>query len=389
MTSADEPLRLLVHRQNLRDTCLERDPDAQRDLAPGQARLRIDRFALTSNNITYAAFGEAMKYWDFFPTEKAGHGCIPVWGFATVVESQAEGVAVGARCYGFWPMGSHLVVTPTRVDRRGFVDGARHRERLPAVYNHVQFCAADPAYVPANEARQALLRPLFVTSFLIDDFLAEHDFFGSRQVLLSSASSKTAYGTALCLSGRKPDAGVTVTGLTSRTNRDFTASLGCYDQVLAYDDLRTLDRHLPTVYVDMSGSAAQRLAVHTHFNGALSYSCSVGGTHWDELGPGGGLPGPRPTLFFAPTQLRKRLNPPPEGWGPAGLQQRIDAAWARLMQAMDGAGRSPWLVVESAHGAGAVRQVYLELIEGRSDPRAGHVLSFQNQPSQASAPMCR
>ena len=376
MTSNAEPLRLLVHRQNLRDTCFAADPDAQRDLATGQARLRVDRFALTSNNITYAAFGDAMKYWDFFPSGQPAHGCIPVWGFATVIESRAEGLHTGTRCFGYWPMGSHLVVTPARQDARGFVDAAPHRTALPAIYNRVQFCAADPAYEAANEARQALLRPLFTTSFLIDDFLAEHRFFGARQVLLSSASSKTAYGTALCVSGRKHDAQVTVTGLTSQANLAFTESLGCYDQVLAYDDLRTLDRRQPTIYVDLSGSAAQRLAVHAHFDGALSYSCSVGGTHWDELGSGGGLPGPRPTLFFAPAQLRRRLDPPPLGWGAAGLQERIDAAWARLMRAMDGAGTEPWLVVQARHGPLAVRQTYLEMLEGRSDPRAGHLLSF-------------
>lgn len=376
MPSSTEPLRLLVHRQNLRDTCFAADPDAQRDLTDGQARLRIDRFALTSNNITYAAFGDAMKYWDFFPSVQPAHGCIPVWGFATVVESRVDGLSVGTRCFGYWPMGSHLVVTPARLGARGFVDAAPHRAGLPAIYNRVQLCAADPAYEAANEARQALLRPLFTTSFLIDDFLAEHQFFGARQVLLSSASSKTAYGTALCVSGRKHDARVTVTGLTSHANLAFTESLGCYDQVLAYDDLRTLDRNLPTIYVDLSGSATQRLAVHAHFNGALSYSCSVGGTHWDELGSGGGLPGPRPTLFFAPAQLRRRLDPPPLGWGPAGLQERIDAAWARLMRAMDGAGAEPWLVVQAGHGPLAVRQTYLEMLEGRSDPRTGHLLSF-------------
>ena len=378
MTSNAEPLRLLVHRQNLRDTCFAADPDAQRDLAAGQARLRIDRFALTPNNITYAAFGDAMKYWDFFPSDQPAHGCIPVWGFATVVESRVEGLSVGARCFGYWPMGSHLVVTPVRLDARGFLDAAPHRASLPGIYNRVQLCAADPTYEAANEARQALLRPLFTTSFLIDDFLAEHQFFGARQVLMSSASSKTAYGTALCVSARKHDARVTVTGLTSRANLAFTESLGCYDQVLAYDDLRTLDRGLPTIYVDLSGSATQRLAVHAHFNGALSYSCSVGGTHWDELGSGRGLPGPRPTLFFAPAQLRRRLDPPPQGWGPEGLQERIDAAWARLMRAMDGAGAEPWLVVQASHGPFAVRQTYLEMLEGRSDPRAGHLLSFHD-----------
>ena len=47
-------------------------------LGEGEVRLRIDAFALTSNNITYAAFGAAMNYWSFFPTGSADTGCIPV-----------------------------------------------------------------------------------------------------------------------------------------------------------------------------------------------------------------------------------------------------------------------------------------------------------------------
>ena len=31
--------------------------------APGEVLLAIDTFALTANNITYAAFGDAMQYW--------------------------------------------------------------------------------------------------------------------------------------------------------------------------------------------------------------------------------------------------------------------------------------------------------------------------------------
>jgi hypothetical protein len=66
-------------------------------LANGQVRLRVGPFALTSNNITYAAFGDAMRYWDFFPTGDSATGCIPVWGFATVSESLADGVDEGER----------------------------------------------------------------------------------------------------------------------------------------------------------------------------------------------------------------------------------------------------------------------------------------------------
>lgn len=37
MAAIDEPLRLLVHRQNLRETCFAPDTDAHRPLAEGQA----------------------------------------------------------------------------------------------------------------------------------------------------------------------------------------------------------------------------------------------------------------------------------------------------------------------------------------------------------------
>jgi len=289
----DDAQRFQVARNDLRTSRLVPDPDApqRRALAEGEARLRIDRFALTSNNITYAAFGEAMKYWEFFPSGDAAWGNIPVWGFAEVVESRAEGVAVGERCYGYWPMGRYLVVQPARVRKHGFDDGAAHRAGLAAVYNQIQFCAADPGYRADQEAQQALLRPLFVTSFLIDDFLADARFFGAKQVLLSSASSKTAFGTASCLSLRRGrDDGIRVIGLTSPGNADFCRSLGCWDAVLAYDALPTLARDVPSVYVDFAGTVTLRRAVHEHFGDALRYSCSVGGTHWDELGGSRDLP---------------------------------------------------------------------------------------------------
>ena len=53
----------------------------------------MDAFALTTNNITYAVFGAAMQYWDFFPTADPDvWGCVPVWGFAEVVETTSDGV---------------------------------------------------------------------------------------------------------------------------------------------------------------------------------------------------------------------------------------------------------------------------------------------------------
>ena len=55
----------LVRRDDLR-TCRVAD-SATPELEEGQALLRVQRFGLTANNITYAVFGDGMRYWDFFP----------------------------------------------------------------------------------------------------------------------------------------------------------------------------------------------------------------------------------------------------------------------------------------------------------------------------------
>ncbi len=357
--------RFLVSRQNLRHSRVVPDPaaPASRPLAEGEARLRIDRFALTANNVTYAAFGEAMKYWQFFPTGDDDWGCVPVWGFAEVVESRAEAVAPGERLYGYLPMGTHLVVAPARVSGHGFVDDSAHRRALPAVYNRLLRCAADPGYDAAREAQQALLQPLFTTSYLIDDFLAEQGFFGARRVLLSSASSKTACGTAFCLAQRRGGAGsVQVIGLSSPANRGFAASLGCYDEVIEYDALATLDATVPTVYVDFAGNAALRRAVHEHFGRQLLYSGSVGGTHWEALGAGAGLPGPRPVLFFAPAQFaRRRMR--------AVAAHRRGARRRRGARGLAGAARQPRRPALRADAAPVVRQRQRGLKPGACRPK--------------------
>ncbi|MDP2262206.1 MAG: DUF2855 family protein [Hydrogenophaga sp.] len=355
--------------------------EAHAPLADGEARLRIDRFAYTSNNITYAAFGDAMHYWDFFPVapqpDGAAWGCIPVWGFAEVVESRAPGVDVGERVYGYFPMASHVVLQPTRVAAHGWADGAAHRAALHPVYNQYLRCAADPFYTADTEALQALLRPLFLTSWLIDDFLADNAFFGAQAaaqqggthavLLLSSASSKTAYGTAAQLAQRE---GVSVVGLTSAANVAFCESLCVYQRVLSYEQLDELPAETPCVYVDFAGNGALRRAIHTRFV-ALAYSCSIGGTHVDQLAGGRDLPGPRPVLFFAPAQVKKRSA----DWGPAVFNERLVAAWHAFRERV-AEGPLPWIQVQQHSGEAAVEAAHSLVLGGRGDPRLGHVLSL-------------
>jgi hypothetical protein len=369
------PQRFLVRRSNLRETRLETElADATRALAPGEARLAVGPFALTANNVSYAQTGEQLGYWRFFPAPE-GWGCIPVWGFADVVESRAEGVSVGERFYGYLPMATHLVIEPTKVTKGTIVDGAAHRRDLPAIYNQLIRCAADPGYRAEREGVQALLKPLFATAFLIDDFFAEADFFGAGQVLLSSASSKTAYATAFCLARRPGVARPRLVGLTSKPNFEFTRALGCYDQVVTYDAIASLPAAVPAIYTDYSGDAAVRQAVHEHFGDALRHDCAVGATHWQEGGSAKGLPGPRPEFFFAPSRVAKRNAPPPEGWGPGGLYQKMAEAWAAFMKPV-AESTTPWLRVVSGQGAEAVRDVYTRLLDGRVPAIEGHVLTL-------------
>ncbi|MFN9504561.1 MAG: DUF2855 family protein [Rubrivivax sp.] len=348
-------------------------------LAAGQVRVRVEHFAYTANNITYAAFGDTMHYWAFYPPlngEVEEWGCIPVWGFGVVEASAHDGVAVGERLYGYWPMGSHAVLQPERPTPAGFVDGAPHRAALHAVYNQFSRCAVDPHYTPDTEAVQALLRPLFTTAWLIDDMLADNHFFGAAAsepgaprglLLVSSASSKTAMATAAHLARRD---GVRVVGLTSPRHIAFCESLGVYDQVVAYDEIARLDGDTPAVYVDFAGSAKVREAVHTHFR-QLAYSCAIGGTHVADLGGGASLPGPRPVLFFAPAQVRKRAGE----WGPAVFQQRLVEAWHAFRTQVT-AGPVPWLTVQHRHGPEAVLQAHREVLQGQLDARTGLMLSL-------------
>lgn len=357
------PRDFLVARNNLRDCRFE--PPAQAPAAPlqpGEVLLAVDKFAFTANNITYAVFGDAMAYWSFFPAPE-GWGRIPVWGFADVAASRHEGVREGERVFGYLPMSTHLRLTVGKSGEASFTDGSPHRLKLPAVYNVFNRVLRDPGYFPARENEQALLRPLFMTSFLIEDFLADNDLYGARQVVLSSASSKTALGVAFLL---KKNRRAEVIGLTSPGNVEFCKRSGCYDRVLAYEQLKTLSVR-PTVFVDMAGNGSLLHDVHHHFATELRYSCMVGGTHWKKRETQHGLPGAKPEFFFAPTQVKKRQ----QDWGAGGVESRYAEAWRPFLLSV-----GSWMRVVHQRGEAALEKVYRETLEGRVEPEVGHILSL-------------
>jgi hypothetical protein len=326
----------------------------------GEVLLRVSRFALTANNVTYAVFGDAMSYWRFFPAEE-GWGRVPVWGFADVVASAVDGVREGQRVYGYLTMSTHLTVRPERVSDGGFVDASEHRSALPPVYN--QYRGVDVS-TPGVEQRTALFQPLFATSFLLDDWLEENERFGARSVVLASASSKTALGLAFLLSARD---GVEVVGLTSPANADFVRSVGYYDRTVTYDDVSSLPRDVPTAFVDMAGGGAVLADVHRRLTGSLTCSCLVGATHWEESAPTSDLPGPAPSFFFAPDRVVKRR----EDWGPGGLESRIEAGLESFLASVDG-----WLRVDERAGLDAAAEMWVDLVDGGVPPDVGYVVAL-------------
>jgi hypothetical protein len=61
----------------------------------GQIVVAIDKFALTANNVTYAASGDLLGYWQFYPTAEDPWGKVTVWGIAEVIDSQVPSISVG------------------------------------------------------------------------------------------------------------------------------------------------------------------------------------------------------------------------------------------------------------------------------------------------------
>ncbi len=355
---------LIINRADLTDARL-RDVSFPDTPPEGQVLLEIAHYALTANTITYGTATDSLGYWNFFPVPEEGFGRIPAWGFADVIASSHPQIAVRTRVYGFFPMSTHLMVEPGHVKDDGFSDMAAHRQAMARIYNHYAFTAADPAYTPEAEAQIALFRPLFTTSFLLADFFRTHHMYGAELLMMSSASSKTALGLAAELARDKPD-GLEVVGFTSPGNVAFVKGLGLYDRVLSYGEVTALPR-APGAYVDFSGNGSFTLSLHSHFGDQMRHSAQVGVTDWQNANlrvPG--LPGPKPTFFFAPLYAQERIA----DWGMDGFHTRLATGWRAFLAQVD------WLQVTYHRGGAAARARYLSALGGAFDPAKGDMVSM-------------
>ena len=354
--------RFEVDRTDLSKTRVINKPLS--DLADGDVLCKIDRFELTANNITYGVVGDKIGYWQFFPAG-GNWGIIPVWGFADVVESRHREIDTGERLYGYLPTASHLVIAPSKVRPERLVDGIEHRAELPPLYNSYARTKAEPHFDAAMEAERMLLFPLYATSFCLYDYLDDNDYFGAKQIIVTSASSKTSIGLGYALQAYSKDRHTV--GLTSAPNVDKVTSLSLFDQVLSYDGVGSVDNDTPTVIVDMSGNGTLLSELHGHLADSMRFTSNVGLTHYQSSDMGPDFIAERSSWFFAPSHIQKRA----EDWGPGEFEKKAMAFWHdAAISSRD------WLNLREFNGFDALESVYQELLGGRLPPETGAIITL-------------
>ena len=334
----------------------------------GQILVAIDKFAMTANNVTYAAAGNLFGYWQFYPTGEDPWGKVTVWGIGEVISSQLKEIDVGERLYGLFPMSSHVLMTPGDVTDRGFTDVVPHRQALPGLYNQYARTRSEPVAWQVLEDQRCVFFPLFMTGYVIADLLLHSDWCGAQQAVIGSASSKTGFSAAAFIRAAGFDG--TVVGLTGEQNAPFAEGLGCYDEVIPYPQLEALSNQ-PSVYVDIAGDVDVRSRLHRHLEGHAVRTLLVGATHWDQFAKsvdGGALPGSEPEVFFAPAQIEKR----DAEWGRGAIMSKAYAASTALVQQL-----APSLVMESYSGVEACDAIWQGLLDNQISGQRGIIMSLR------------
>ena len=271
---------------------------------------------------------------------------------------------LGERVWGWFPFSTHLKILAGKVNKSLIHDVSPHRAGYAPVYAQFDRASANPLYDPAREDQDSLLRGLFMTSWLVEDFLHVNQSFGATAVLITSASSKTSIALAYCLQQRGL---LTRIGITSPGNIAFCDSLDCYDKLATYGEVDQLDAGQSVVLVDMAGSSRVLTDLHHHFGDQMKHSCRIGATHITEMSPLGDLPGARPQFFFAPAHVKSRS----EEIGPGPLMKQMGGAFAGFRRFSDS-----WLQVQHNRGPEAVNRAYQEVLAGKTSPASGQVISM-------------
>ncbi len=117
----------------------------------------------------------------------------------------------------------------------------------------------------------------------------------------------------------------------------------------------------------MAGNGPVLAAVHAHFGEQLRHSMAVGRSHHEAPSRTAVLAGPKPVFFFAPSQVKKRV----QDWGARAYQQRVAASLNGFVE-----WSSEWLTVSHASGAAAAAATWRAVHAGGVEPGVGYVVSL-------------
>jgi len=356
---------LKINRSNVQECNVEEFAlPSQDQIIAGSVILKLIIFGLSTNNITYAVKGNEMGYWNFFPIDDQ-HSQLPVWGYGQVISSKHDNFNVGDKYYGYFPMASHIVVQPDNITPFGFVDSNPMRKGMHPIYDYYTDVRNDVTYKQEDEAMQVLYRPLFYTSYLLHDYLQQADYFDSQQIIVTSASSKTAYGLAALLREQvnSKQSQFTITAMTSPSNVAFVDSLNLYDAIITYDDVSTLNQKQKTLVVDHTGNQVLLNNMAKQLGDKHTHTALIGAVQNDQLEqkdtPKHGK------FFFAPVQAHKCI----ERWGHEKFAQEYANAWNLFKEQV-----TQWVNLENLNSIEEAHKAYLNLFASSQSPKKGIIV---------------
>ena len=279
-------------------------------------------------------------------------------------------------------------------------------------YNQIIRCATDPQYTPTSigEDLTMLYRPLFWTSYWCEDWIHSSSYrSGVSHILISSASSKTAFCLAYLIAKRtrrgEIDKDTKIIGLTSKGNVDFTKRLELYHEVLDYGSFTSAHclqggQDSRWLYVDVASNANLNKRIHAHFaspyTGKLAANITLGLTNLqpstanttpenlgtnpfnmskDDANTSTSAFWPREEFFFMPEWLDIRRHQIPI----VEIFRRQNQAWKELMEDCTG-----WVELKRVCGAAEVEKAYGKLSREGLGPDKGLIWSLWDGDTASS-----
>lgn len=373
--TGDSVFTLEVDRTNIARTRLVEEPLCL-SLEENEVLLKVNRQALTANNISYAMHGDTLDYWRFFSVDDKW-GRLPGMGWGSVLASASPQVRVGELVWGCFPFSTHHRCVGGASDGSTFDDVSTHRSIHPIVYRRFERASQLTIYAPDREDHDCVLRGLFSTAWLLEDYLAVNQSFHSSSCVITSASSKTSIALARCLQLRGDQSCI---GVTSPMNLEFCRNLGVYDQVVEYGDLSSQSVNQAVTIVDMAGNMNVLRELHHRYGDNVRSSIRIGATHQDSSAPPSGISRAKPSFFFAPAHSETRV-------AEIGAQQffgELSKAFVKFRRWCDS-----WMFIESSFGPEAVEETYHAVRTGATNPSNGHIVSFWPHASPYVDPRTR